>query len=128
MTYLELSEHGGGAPAFGIFVDGDGVLGVSDRAGRITTLDYEDEFPWARTGAGDVPQALDVKAASGSGSAWSAPATSRGTYSSRRTSAKRAPATWSTACARPAAAASAARTARSGDCSDPTPPKGRDSD
>ncbi|MFD2356128.1 hypothetical protein ACFSTC_52970 [Nonomuraea ferruginea] len=31
----------------------DGVLGVSDRAGRITTIDYEDEFQWARTGAGD---------------------------------------------------------------------------
>ncbi|MFG1941505.1 WGR domain-containing protein [Nonomuraea sp. NPDC048826] len=31
----------------------DGVLGVSDRAGRITTIDYEDEFQWARSGAGD---------------------------------------------------------------------------
>ncbi|MDF2710726.1 MAG: molybdenum metabolism regulator, partial [Nonomuraea muscovyensis] len=31
----------------------DGVLGVSDRAGRITTIDYEDEFQWARTGRGD---------------------------------------------------------------------------
>lgn len=31
----------------------DGVLGVSDRAGRITTIDYEDEFQWARTGTGD---------------------------------------------------------------------------
>ncbi|MEU6716834.1 WGR domain-containing protein [Nonomuraea sp. NPDC046802] len=30
----------------------DGVLGVSDRSGRITTIDYEDEFQWARTGAG----------------------------------------------------------------------------
>ncbi|MEV5494477.1 WGR domain-containing protein [Nonomuraea fuscirosea] len=31
----------------------DGVLGVSDRAGRITTIDYEDEFQWARPGIGD---------------------------------------------------------------------------
>ncbi|WP_431894769.1 WGR domain-containing protein [Nonomuraea sp. bgisy101] len=31
----------------------DGVLGVSDRAGRITTIDYEDEFQWARSGQGD---------------------------------------------------------------------------
>ncbi|MFI9556146.1 WGR domain-containing protein [Nonomuraea endophytica] len=31
----------------------DGVLGVSDRAGRITTIDYEDEFQWARSGSGD---------------------------------------------------------------------------
>ncbi|WP_204052057.1 WGR domain-containing protein [Microbispora siamensis] len=31
----------------------DGVLGVSDRAGRITTIDYEDEFQWARTSQGD---------------------------------------------------------------------------
>lgn len=31
----------------------DGVLGVSDRAGRITTIDYEDEFQWARTGSGE---------------------------------------------------------------------------
>ncbi|NUP79868.1 MAG: WGR domain-containing protein [Nonomuraea sp.] len=31
----------------------DGVLGVSDRAGRVTTIDYEDEFQWARQGAGD---------------------------------------------------------------------------
>ncbi|GGP08289.1 WGR domain-containing protein [Nonomuraea glycinis] len=31
----------------------DGVLGVSDGAGRITTIDYEDEFQWARTGRGD---------------------------------------------------------------------------
>ncbi|MEV0596186.1 WGR domain-containing protein [Nonomuraea cavernae] len=31
----------------------DGILGVSDRAGRITTIDYEDEFQWARTGRGD---------------------------------------------------------------------------
>jgi hypothetical protein len=30
----------------------DGILGVSDRAGRITTIDYEDEFQWARTGQG----------------------------------------------------------------------------
>jgi predicted DNA-binding WGR domain protein/outer membrane protein assembly factor BamB len=30
----------------------DGVLGVSDRAGRITTIDYEDEFQWSRTGRG----------------------------------------------------------------------------
>ncbi|MFI6501943.1 WGR domain-containing protein [Nonomuraea typhae] len=31
----------------------DGILGVSDRAGRITTIDYEDEFQWARSGSGD---------------------------------------------------------------------------
>ncbi|MFC0861183.1 WGR domain-containing protein [Sphaerimonospora cavernae] len=31
----------------------DGILGVSDRGGRITTIDYEDEFQWARTGQGD---------------------------------------------------------------------------
>ncbi|GAB2464272.1 WGR domain-containing protein [Streptosporangium sandarakinum] len=31
----------------------DGVLGVSDRAGRITTIDYEDELQWARKGRGD---------------------------------------------------------------------------
>ncbi|MEW9527744.1 WGR domain-containing protein [Microbispora sp. NPDC049125] len=31
----------------------DGVLGVSDRAGGITTIDYEDEFQWARKGRGD---------------------------------------------------------------------------
>ncbi|WP_440098283.1 WGR domain-containing protein [Streptosporangium sp. H16] len=31
----------------------DGVLGVSDRAGRITTIDHEDEFQWARMGRGD---------------------------------------------------------------------------
>ncbi|GGQ07517.1 WGR domain-containing protein [Streptosporangium pseudovulgare] len=31
----------------------DGVLGVSDRAGRITTIDYEDELQWARMGRGD---------------------------------------------------------------------------
>lgn len=31
----------------------DGVLGVSDRAGRITTIDHEDEFQWARKGRGD---------------------------------------------------------------------------
>ncbi|MFF0312325.1 WGR domain-containing protein [Streptosporangium sp. NPDC004379] len=31
----------------------DGVLGVSDRAGRITTIDYEDELQWARAGRGD---------------------------------------------------------------------------
>ncbi|WP_214107453.1 WGR domain-containing protein [Acrocarpospora catenulata] len=31
----------------------DGVLGVSDRAGRITTIDYEDEFQWARQANGD---------------------------------------------------------------------------
>ncbi|MEU6998349.1 WGR domain-containing protein [Nonomuraea sp. NPDC046570] len=30
----------------------DGVLGVSDQAGRITTIDYEDEFQWARKGHG----------------------------------------------------------------------------
>ncbi|MBG0815654.1 WGR domain-containing protein [Planomonospora sp. ID82291] len=30
----------------------DGVLGVSDRAGRITTIDHEDEFQWERTGNG----------------------------------------------------------------------------
>ncbi|MFC4531154.1 WGR domain-containing protein [Sphaerisporangium dianthi] len=30
----------------------DGVLGVSDRDGRITTIDHEDEFQWARTGEG----------------------------------------------------------------------------
>ncbi|MFC5827707.1 WGR domain-containing protein [Nonomuraea insulae] len=30
----------------------DGVLGVSDRAGRVTTIDYEDEFQWARPGTG----------------------------------------------------------------------------
>lgn len=30
----------------------DGVLGVSDDSGRITTIDYEDEFLWARTGGG----------------------------------------------------------------------------
>ncbi|GAA3139851.1 WGR domain-containing protein [Nonomuraea roseoviolacea] len=30
----------------------DGILGVSDRDGRITTIDYEDEFQWARTGRG----------------------------------------------------------------------------
>ncbi|RCG32029.1 WGR domain-containing protein [Sphaerisporangium album] len=32
----------------------DGVLGVSDRAGRITTIDHEDEFQWARKGAGSA--------------------------------------------------------------------------
>ncbi|MEV0582316.1 WGR domain-containing protein [Nonomuraea sp. NPDC050310] len=32
----------------------DGVLGVSDRAGRVTTIDYEDEFQWARKGQGDA--------------------------------------------------------------------------
>ncbi|WP_346349064.1 WGR domain-containing protein [Rhizohabitans arisaemae] len=31
----------------------DGVLGVSDRGGRITTINHEDEFQWARSGAGD---------------------------------------------------------------------------
>ncbi|MFI6454179.1 WGR domain-containing protein [Streptosporangium amethystogenes] len=31
----------------------DGVLGVSDRAGRITTIDHEDEFQWARKGGGN---------------------------------------------------------------------------
>lgn len=31
----------------------DGVLGVSDRAGRITTIDHEDEFQWARKSQGD---------------------------------------------------------------------------
>ncbi|WP_157254712.1 WGR domain-containing protein [Nonomuraea typhae] len=31
----------------------DGVLGVSDRAGCITTIDYEDEFQWARGSSGD---------------------------------------------------------------------------
>lgn len=31
----------------------DGVLGVSDRAGRVTAIDYEDEFQWARDGSGD---------------------------------------------------------------------------
>ncbi|MCG5218255.1 WGR domain-containing protein [Streptosporangium soli] len=31
----------------------DGVLGVSDRAGRITTIDHEDEFQWARKGQGE---------------------------------------------------------------------------
>ncbi|MEV0388657.1 WGR domain-containing protein [Nonomuraea sp. NPDC050643] len=31
----------------------DGVLGVSDRAGRVTAIDYEDEFQWARSGGGD---------------------------------------------------------------------------
>ncbi|MEU4222833.1 WGR domain-containing protein [Nonomuraea sp. NPDC026600] len=31
----------------------DGVLGVSDRAGRVTAIDYEDEFQWARPGGGD---------------------------------------------------------------------------
>ncbi|MEZ0076493.1 WGR domain-containing protein [Planotetraspora sp. GP83] len=30
----------------------DGILGVSDRDGRITTIDYEDEFQWSRTGQG----------------------------------------------------------------------------
>lgn len=30
----------------------DGVLGVSDRGGRITTIDYEDECQWSRTGQG----------------------------------------------------------------------------
>ncbi|AWS45989.1 WGR domain-containing protein [Streptosporangium sp. 'caverna'] len=32
----------------------DGVLGVSDRAGRITTIDHEDEFQWSRKGRGDA--------------------------------------------------------------------------
>ncbi|MFC7386646.1 WGR domain-containing protein [Sphaerisporangium rhizosphaerae] len=32
----------------------DGVLGVSDREGRITTIDHEDEFQWARTGEGSA--------------------------------------------------------------------------
>ncbi|MEV7966444.1 WGR domain-containing protein [Sphaerisporangium sp. NPDC088356] len=32
----------------------DGVLGVSDRAGRLTTIDHEDEFQWARTGEGNA--------------------------------------------------------------------------
>ncbi|MEO5874466.1 MAG: WGR domain-containing protein [Streptosporangiaceae bacterium] len=31
----------------------DGVLGVSDQGGRITTIDHEDEFQWARTSNGD---------------------------------------------------------------------------
>ncbi|MEV6035403.1 WGR domain-containing protein [Nonomuraea sp. NPDC052116] len=31
----------------------DGVLGVSDRAGGVTTIDYEDEFQWSRGVAGD---------------------------------------------------------------------------
>ncbi|MFB4269603.1 WGR domain-containing protein [Nonomuraea sp. GTA35] len=31
----------------------DGVLGVSDRAGRVTAIDYEDEFQWARNSGGD---------------------------------------------------------------------------
>ncbi|MBP2704635.1 WGR domain-containing protein [Microbispora sp. RL4-1S] len=31
----------------------DGVLGVSDRAGRITTIDYEDELQWSRGGRGE---------------------------------------------------------------------------
>ncbi|MEW9550067.1 WGR domain-containing protein [Nonomuraea sp. NPDC050783] len=31
----------------------DGVLGVSDRAGRLTAIDYEDEFQWARSDGGD---------------------------------------------------------------------------
>jgi predicted DNA-binding WGR domain protein len=31
----------------------DGVLGVSDRAGRVTAIDYEDEFQWARSDGGD---------------------------------------------------------------------------
>ncbi|MFG1678904.1 WGR domain-containing protein [Nonomuraea sp. NPDC049269] len=31
----------------------DGVLGVSDRAGRVTAIDYEDEFQWARPGGGE---------------------------------------------------------------------------
>ncbi|GII62267.1 molybdenum metabolism regulator [Sphaerisporangium krabiense] len=31
----------------------DGVLGVSDRAGRITMIDHEDEFQWARKSDGD---------------------------------------------------------------------------
>ncbi|GGK75493.1 molybdenum metabolism regulator [Sphaerisporangium melleum] len=30
----------------------DGVLGVSDVAGRVTTIDHEDEFQWSRTGQG----------------------------------------------------------------------------
>ncbi|MEU4829510.1 WGR domain-containing protein [Streptosporangium sp. NPDC023615] len=30
----------------------EGVLGVSDREGRITTIDHEDEFQWARKGRG----------------------------------------------------------------------------
>ncbi|WP_405140950.1 WGR domain-containing protein [Sphaerisporangium sp. NBC_01403] len=32
----------------------DGVLGVSDRAGRLTTIDHEDEFQWARSGEGNA--------------------------------------------------------------------------
>ena len=31
----------------------DGVLGVSDVQGRITTIDHEDEFQWARRSTGD---------------------------------------------------------------------------
>ncbi|TDD85396.1 WGR domain-containing protein [Actinomadura rubrisoli] len=31
----------------------DGVLGVSDRAGRVTAIDHEDEFQWARDVQGD---------------------------------------------------------------------------
>ncbi|SDG72452.1 WGR domain-containing protein, predicted DNA-binding domain in MolR [Sinosporangium album] len=30
----------------------DGVLGVSDEAGRVTAIDHEDEFQWARKGGG----------------------------------------------------------------------------
>lgn len=30
----------------------DGVLGVADREGRITTIDHEDEFQWSRRSAG----------------------------------------------------------------------------
>ncbi|WP_018654620.1 WGR domain-containing protein [Actinomadura flavalba] len=32
----------------------DAVLGVSDRAGRVTAIDHEDEFQWARSGDGDA--------------------------------------------------------------------------
>ncbi|MGN9837301.1 WGR domain-containing protein [Nonomuraea sp. H19] len=32
----------------------DGVLGVSDRAGRVTAIDYEDEFQWARSDGGNA--------------------------------------------------------------------------
>lgn len=31
----------------------DGVLGVSDARGGVTTVDHEDEFQWRRSGAGD---------------------------------------------------------------------------
>lgn len=99
----------------------DGVLGVSDRQGGITTVDHEDEFQWSRRSSGDGAWMVRCSdegvfhRQAGSGCMWSRRALTRTAgCRSPKTYGCLAVAIWRRRSGPPSTAVSTAREARSG--------------